>query len=269
MFSVVAADHATTLIILDKLSKLQVMIYDEQGQTLNFHKALTVLKNKTGSLPEQVDLTTTHLDRDSILHKGGTISKRDTKHHLKVACEFFKRFLADEYNKRLPKKVNFCENIIGKKTRITLSAKNSLQQFLKSKQEKFDKPLIGFNQLFNSAEILLKLQGYKSDILRKTSILNLSSIQKLNEGNVITKKELDKLEIALKMKREIISLKISTPERKFSDMNKFLKQLNTKLMKQMKSTIGRDFEDMGSKILIELALSLNDSQKTKSRRKKI
>jgi len=254
-FAIVAADHATTMTVLDSLSRTRYEILNSAGFTLEFPVALNALINNRGKkIPENIDLAGVHLERNRILHHGVLITKKDSIYYLKNTYDFLKRFLAEEYKKKIPKSIQEKAYLLDSKPK-KFRLKRSLTDNLSKVEQHVDNPMVFFSQSFASIEVLLKILGYRSKILRKGASFNQNNVYLLKDKAIITKTEMHKLQTAMKMKKEINSSKIIHTESEFAQMNNFLKILKTKLSKHTKTTLAQELEEFDLTQLVELALN--------------
>jgi uncharacterized protein YutE (UPF0331/DUF86 family) len=96
-FSVLFCDHAIELILKEKLLTMGESIYIKGGRTIEFFDALNFLENNKGvKIQEHADLEMIHDLRNTIQHRGATVSKHEAEYYLKKVYDFMKRFLREE-----------------------------------------------------------------------------------------------------------------------------------------------------------------------------
>jgi len=267
-FSVVLADHATTMLLLDRLKVLRTSIHDKYGHTLDFHTVLDRLMNNKGvKIPESAELTTNHSVRDGVLHHPTIVLKPEAKFYLSITYNFLKRFIKDEYRKNFPTRIKRSESLFDRNLSKIKLKKISLGRYLTRTQQKLNSPPAQFDQLFTHVEALINFLGYKLKILRKGASFTLNNVHRLNERGVVNKRELIKLEKAIRIREEMITGIIGS-ENEYTKINVFLESLVRKLSKYTKSTLAQHLDELDQNDLIELALISTKMTKKRNARKR-
>ena len=254
-FCIVIADHAVTLLFLDKLTNLGEIVM-KKNKALNFQDAIEKLEELKITIPEKSGITTVNAERNSIIHKGTRIIKPDARYHLEKIYIFFNEFLRDQYKKKIPSLIQeYNPSLIDTKQRKEKMKHNSVTQFIESKKEKASSPIISFVNSYNLLFAVLNLLGYQRKILIGDTTFNLKNLKKLVIANIITKFELNKLENVVSIKANLESGKEIDLNR-YDRLTKFMDSLLHKITKFTPKTMAEVFDNIGKEQMIDLILSL-------------
>lgn len=261
-FCIVIADHAVTLIFLDKLSNLNEVVV-KHNRVLGFHECIEKLEKKGIIIPEKSGITTVNAERDQIMHKGTDVKKPDARYHLNKVYNFFEALMAKNYKKNIPKSISRYKSSLEEKSTIVKVNQNSMGEFLRPHQGTTQTPIISFVESYNSLMAIINLLGHKRKILAKNTTFNLKNLKKLFKEKIITKSELKKLENVMLVRNSLIHSQQEIETNRYKNLIKFMDNLLVQKLTVLTSqTMAKDYDELGKKKLIDLILSL---QKQKSK----
>ena len=256
-FSVVPMDHATTLILLDKLRSKKGKILKRSGYVIDFYDSMNNLINqKSVAIPEYDEISAIHSERDKFLHIGETVSKQDSQYYIKKTLEFFERFLMDEYKMNLP---NFASSKTEQHKKIPKhkTIKTSEQLFPRKKIP-VTNPTIVFYQNYKSIYALINLLGYKHKILSKGNRFNFKNLKNLKKLDFISSHDYKLLSQSMMMYERTSTGDL---EQKISEIKKlsgFLVEFRKKLRAHSTESLPKQIEELDVDSLIKL-LNQSDS----------
>ena len=98
-FCILHADNSVELILKELVRYHRSSIYTREGKTIDFHKAINILKSTHNvAIPEQSDLEMVHDQRNLIQHKGANVTTKEAEFYLSTVFYFLERILKDELN---------------------------------------------------------------------------------------------------------------------------------------------------------------------------
>jgi len=263
-FSVVAMDHATTLILLDKLESEEGKIYEKYGYVINFYDSIKeLIHHKNILIPENKVLGSIHLVRDGILHKGEIVPKADSRYYLEKTLEFFDYFLTKVYNKRLPKFIISNANLYKKNSQLNKT--KTPKQLLSIKKISSKNPIRVFYHNYDSVYTLINLLGYENKILKKGTQFNFKNLKDFKKLDFVSSNDYKSLSQSMMMHERISIGGLDQNLIEIKKLNNFLEKFTKKLKKHSPSSLSKQVEELNIGSLINL---LNQSESNPKRVKR-
>lgn len=259
-FSVVAMDHATTLVLLDRLKFKKGEILQRNGHMINFQESMNQLSNNKGvPISESIELNFIHNTRDGILHKGETVSKSESRYYIKKTLEFFDRFITKEYKQRLPK--FFSSNINLYKENLQPNKIDTIKQFSSVKRTSIKNPIIVFAHNYELTYALINLLGVKNEVLKKGAQFNFKNLKNLKNLKFISSHDRKLFSQSMMIHEQISIGDLDQKIPEIKKLNNFLEKFATKLRKQSPNSLSKQFEDIDVGSLIKHLYRSESEQK--------
>ncbi len=253
-FSILHADNSVELILKELVRYKKTSIYEKNGKTIDFYKALGILTNKHGvPIPERSDLELVHDMRNLIQHKGANVTPDETEFYLSTVFYFLERIIKDELNldisrlidkrfynlfrKSGTKNLKPAKKDSQKKTKKKPSKTFKKRTTKKTKSSTYEKSLVNnynvvqyTNQLDNLARqaVLLKNALPEKELAKLVDI-----VKPLSNLKIVDKSVIESYKAVHDLRNRLVHTDYLPNEKEFKKFQKLYSQISTKLEKSL------------------------------------